>query len=97
MAESGLTELGIIDPGMLTPEKLSSVATGMLDSLLQETKTMLNKQLHAFEYALDILIQDETIDGSRFRKLLVEAGDSEGIEAVRPGKEEENVHSMTLV
>ncbi|GMK42460.1 vesicle-fusing ATPase [Paenibacillus sp. CCS19] len=73
MAECGLTELGIIDPGMLTPEKLSTLASGMLDDLLQQTKSMLQEQLHAFEYALDILVREEVVDGSRFRDLLRES------------------------
>jgi ATP-dependent Zn protease len=73
MAECGLTELGIIDPGMLTPEKLSSLASGMLNELLQQTKLMLQEQIHAFEYALDILVSEEVVDGSRFRDMLREA------------------------
>lgn len=73
MAECGLTELGIIDPGMLTPEKLSSLASGMLEDLLQQTKAMLQEQIHTFEYALDILVREEVVDGSRFRDLLREA------------------------
>ncbi|WP_127530827.1 AAA family ATPase [Paenibacillus kobensis] len=81
MAESGLTELGIIDPGMLTAEKLSGIASGMLESLLEETKQQLNAQLHVFEYALDILVREETVDGSKFRNLLREA-DAPAVSAV---------------
>jgi len=70
MVESGLTELGIVDPGMLTPEMFSRVARDMLDRLMERTKSLLAERRDVFERSLDILMREETLDGDTFREFM---------------------------
>jgi ATP-dependent metalloprotease FtsH len=70
MAESGLTELGIVDPGMLSPETFSRVARDMLDRLMEKTKALLAERRDVFERSLDILMREETLSGDAFRGFL---------------------------
>ncbi|TYP77718.1 AAA family ATPase [Paenibacillus methanolicus] len=70
MVESGLTEMGIVDNSMMTPDKWAHVNAAILDELMNRVKLMLNEQRHVFLQSLDVLILEETIDGDRFRSLL---------------------------
>lgn len=70
MVESGLTELGIIDGSMMTPDRWASISSTMLDQLMERTKAMLLKQRNVFLGSLDILLKEETLSGEGFRKLL---------------------------
>ncbi|MUT65438.1 AAA family ATPase [Paenibacillus sp. NEAU-GSW1] len=70
MVESGLTELGIIDANMMTPEVWAKVNRSILDDLMARTKGMLEERRQVFMDALDIVIREETISGDNFRELL---------------------------
>jgi len=70
MAESGLTELGIVDPGMLTPETFSRVARDLLDRLMEKTKVCLAERRDVFERSLELLMREETLSGDVFREFL---------------------------
>jgi len=70
MAESGLTELGIVDQGMVTTETFSRVARDMLDRLMEKTKACLAERREVFERSLELLMREETLSGDAFREFL---------------------------
>jgi len=70
MVECGLTDLGIIDPSMITPEGWQKVTAGLLDGLMEKTKALLEGRRIVFEESLDILLKEETLSGEQFRTLL---------------------------
>ncbi|CAM3127503.1 AAA family ATPase [Paenibacillus lupini] len=70
MVESGLTELGIIDANMMTPDKWASITSSILDELMVKTKAMLEARKEVFTESLDVLIREETLSGDEFRTLL---------------------------
>ncbi|MBJ6363574.1 AAA family ATPase [Paenibacillus sp. GCM10012307] len=69
MVESGLTELGIIDGSMMTPDSWAKISSSVLDKLMDRTKSMLLERRHVFLSSLDILIHEETLSGERFRNI----------------------------
>ncbi|MFD1955689.1 AAA family ATPase [Paenibacillus thailandensis] len=70
MVESGLTELGIIDAQMMTPDGWAKVTRSILDELMERTKSMLEAKREVFVSALDVVIREETLTGDEFRRLL---------------------------
>lgn len=70
MVESGLTELGIIDANMMTPDKWANITRSILDELMAKTKEMLEAKREVFTQSLDVLIKEETLNGDDFRALL---------------------------
>ncbi|XEC92705.1 AAA family ATPase [Paenibacillus tarimensis] len=70
MVESGLTELGIIDGSMMTPDAWAKISASTLDQLMERTKSMLSEYRNVFLQSLEILITEETLSGDRFRELL---------------------------
>jgi len=70
MAESGLTELGIVDGSMITPEALTRVSGTILDGLMARTKTLLEERRPVFERSLAILMKEETLSGADFRDIM---------------------------
>ncbi|GBG11986.1 ATPase [Paenibacillus sp. MY03] len=70
LVESGLTDAGIIDASMMTPDKWSAVTNGILDDLMGRTKELLNSRQEVFGQALQTLLDEENVDGERFRDLL---------------------------
>lgn len=82
MVASGLTELGIIDDSMMTPEKWASVNGKVLDELMARIKTMLDDSRAVFHACLDVLVREETLSGDRFRKLLGEISEDVSVAAV---------------
>lgn len=73
MVECGLTELGIIDQSMMTPDKWASITRTILDELMIRVKSMLEGQRDVFTSSLDVLTSEETLSGERFRQLLADA------------------------
>ncbi|BBH20947.1 microtubule-severing ATPase [Paenibacillus baekrokdamisoli] len=84
MVESGLTDLGIIDSSMMTPDKWAGVNHTILEELMGKVKQMLGEHKEVFLRSLDVLIAEETLGGDRFRSLL---GDT----AARPNFELQTV------
>jgi ATP-dependent Zn protease len=70
MVESGLTELGITDSSMMTPDKWAIVNSSILDELMSRVKVMLGEQKEVFLRSLEVLKTEETLSGDRFRTLL---------------------------
>ncbi|MGO4107522.1 AAA family ATPase [Paenibacillus sp. YAF4_2] len=70
MVESGLTELGIIDANMMTPDKWANITSSILNELMMKTKAMLEARKEVFTQSLDVLIREETLSGDEFRTLL---------------------------
>ncbi|CAM4216971.1 AAA family ATPase [Paenibacillus tarimensis] len=70
MAESGLTEMGIVDRNMVTPEALSKVSGRILDDLMERTRRLLESYRPVFDGSLAILLKDETLSGDQFRVLM---------------------------
>lgn len=70
MVECGLTDLGIIDSSMITPEGWQKVTAGLLDGLMAKTKAILDEHRSVFEESLDILMTEETLGGDAFRAML---------------------------
>ncbi|MFC4777608.1 AAA family ATPase [Paenibacillus sp. GCM10023252] len=79
MVESGLTELGIIDNHMMTPDSWAKVNKSILDELMLRTKGLLQAQRDVFLRSLDILVKEETLSGEQFRKLISEAGSLQSV------------------
>jgi cell division protease FtsH len=75
MVESGLTELGIVDNSMMTPDKWAAVNDAILSELMNRVKMLLGERKDVFLRSLDVLIVEETIGGDRFRELLGADGD----------------------
>ncbi|GLX68934.1 AAA family ATPase [Paenibacillus glycanilyticus] len=76
MVESGLTELGIIDANMMTPDKWANITRTILDELMAQTKAMLEAKRDVFTQSLDVLIREETLGGDDFRALLAQLSQS---------------------
>ncbi|UVI32436.1 AAA family ATPase [Paenibacillus spongiae] len=74
MVESGLTEMGIVDNSMMTPDKWAHVNGEILDGLFDRVRQLLDEQRVVFEKSLDVLVREETLGGDRFRELLASAG-----------------------
>ncbi len=72
LAESGMTELGIVDQSMITPDSWAKVSNSILDQLMVETKQLLLEKRVLFDRIFDVLICEETLNGNEFRKLLSE-------------------------
>lgn len=70
LVESGLTELGIIDSKMMTPDSWAAINRSILDELMLRTKSMLESKRNVFLQALEVVIREETISGKDFRDLL---------------------------
>ncbi|MBD2845119.1 AAA family ATPase [Paenibacillus sp. IB182496] len=70
MVESGLTELGIVDGSMMTPDGWARVNSTTLDLLMQRVKELLDGYRPVFIEALEVLIAEETLSGEQFRELL---------------------------
>ncbi|MFS0722606.1 AAA family ATPase [Paenibacillus sp. 1P07SE] len=72
MVESGLTELGIVDSSMMTPDSWAKISSSMLEGLMDRTKSVLQGHRQLFLRSLDILLAEETLSGDRFRELMRE-------------------------
>jgi len=70
MVESGLTDLGIIESGMMTPDRWADINRTILDDLMNRTRDMLSQRREVFTKSLSILIREETLSGEQFRQLL---------------------------
>ncbi|MHA7963463.1 AAA family ATPase [Paenibacillus sp. CAU 1782] len=70
LVECGLTELGIIDSTMMTPDRWAKITSSILDGLMAETKERLERHRDVFQSSLPELLKEESLDGSRFRELL---------------------------
>ncbi|MGN7455753.1 AAA family ATPase [Paenibacillus pasadenensis] len=72
MVECGLTEAGIVEDRMLTPDRWAQITGGVLEGLMARTKELLGSRRPLFEHSLAILIEKETLGGEQFRELLRE-------------------------
>ncbi len=70
LVECGLTELGIIDSTMMTPDRWAEITSSILDGLMAETKERLERHRDVFQLSLPELMKEESLNGSRFRELL---------------------------
>lgn len=73
MVESGLTSQGIINASMMTADRWSIISNEVLNDCLQKTKQHLTVHIDIFEQALPILLDEEYINGDKFRSLLHES------------------------
>ncbi|SDR79351.1 ATP-dependent metalloprotease FtsH [Paenibacillaceae bacterium GAS479] len=72
MVECGLTEVGIIEDRMMTPDRWANISGSVLDELMRRTKEMLASRRELFQHCLSILIDKETLGGEQFRVLIQE-------------------------
>lgn len=70
LVESGLTELGIIDASMMTPDGWANISRSILDELMSETKATLERNRSVFKQSLQTLLNEEVLSGEEFRELL---------------------------
>ncbi|NDI34398.1 AAA family ATPase [Chengkuizengella sediminis] len=70
MIYSGLTELGIVNQDMVTKEDLLKTSKGILDDLTIKTRADLDHYKPVFEQSLQILIDEEVLNGNQFRELM---------------------------
>lgn len=75
MVESGLTELGIVNESMMTPDKWASVSNNILNHLMSRVKQLLEERKEVFIRSLEVLTAEETLGGQQFRDLLHKSGD----------------------
>jgi cell division protease FtsH len=70
MIDAGLTDLGIVDSKMLTKEEYGKANSDILERLTKSTRDLLDSKRPVFGQSLDILKQEETLSGNRFRDIL---------------------------
>jgi ATP-dependent metalloprotease FtsH len=70
MIESGLTNLGIVHERMLSRDDWRKENNRILDELIERTRSLLEARRAVFAAALDVLIREETLSGTQFRRLL---------------------------
>ncbi|MEF2245002.1 AAA family ATPase [Paenibacillus sp. IITD108] len=70
LVESGLTELGIIDASMMTPDGWATISRKILDEQMAETKSSLLKHKQVIDDSMSVLMCEETLNGNEFRALL---------------------------
>lgn len=69
LIDAGLSSLGIVDVNLLNKETLHEEINRILNDLFQKTELLLKQHHPLFERALDILLQEEQLSGSDFRRL----------------------------
>ncbi len=70
LVESGLTDVGIVNGSMMTPDSWSKITKSLLDELMMQTKSQLDQRRSVFNHSLETLIQEEVLSGDAFRQLL---------------------------
>jgi ATP-dependent metalloprotease FtsH len=73
LIETGLSDLGIIDPEWINKEKMQDESTRILNALQKETYNLLARYRKLFDACLQVLLQEETLSGDQFRKMMKEA------------------------
>lgn len=70
MIDCGLSDLGIVKIEMMTKTMLQKEIQCIFDRLLEKTKAILIPRQPVFYQSLDILFEEEVLNGTRFRELL---------------------------
>jgi len=70
MIEAGMSSLGIVHPEALTKAEWSRESAAILNGLAERARRLLEANRAAFDRALEVLIREETISGSRLRELM---------------------------
>ncbi|SFJ69216.1 AAA family ATPase [Thermoflavimicrobium dichotomicum] len=70
LIESGLSELGIVNPDLIGKDKIQDEALRILEQLYKETLKQLFQYRWIFADCLKILLQDEVLSGDQFRKMM---------------------------
>jgi cell division protease FtsH len=70
MVETGLSDLGIVDPGLIDAGEMHQEVRNILGRLFDETLQELKRIRPAFDEMLQRLLQEEQLSGDDFRKLL---------------------------
>jgi cell division protease FtsH len=73
LIETGLSDLGIIDPDWINKEKMQDESTRILNALQKETYDLLAQYRKLFDACLQVLLQEETLSGDQFRKMMKDA------------------------
>ncbi|MCS1351032.1 AAA family ATPase [Mechercharimyces sp. CAU 1602] len=73
LIESGLSELGIINPDWIEKSSLQAEASRILSSLEERTIHQIEQHRHVLERGLYLLLKDEVLQGDHFRQLLAQA------------------------
>ncbi|RAL20808.1 hypothetical protein [Thermoflavimicrobium daqui] len=68
LIETGLSDLGIIDPELMDKEKLQTEMSKQLQHLFKRTSELLFQYRSLFMECLYMLLQEETLSGEEFRK-----------------------------
>lgn len=71
MVEAGLTNEGIINSHMMTPDRWNKISNEILDDLLLRTKDTLESNFQVFEKMLPLLLEDEFVSGDNFRRIFI--------------------------
>ncbi len=70
LIESGLSDLGIINPDLISKELMQKEAAKILKDLDQQALQLIAKYRSVIEKSLDILLQEEFLSGKQFRQLI---------------------------
>jgi cell division protease FtsH len=70
IVETGMSRLGLIDPQLISKEKVHEEISRLLNDLFEETYECLKTARSLFEPCLHILLKEETLSGEQFRDLV---------------------------
>lgn len=72
MIDCGLSDLGIVKLDMVGKEQIRLESNRILEHLLERTRNLLENNKQVFKKGLEILINEEVLNGGQFRKMLME-------------------------
>lgn len=70
LVQSGLSDLGIIDPELISNDQLHEATKRMLNELYAKTEQQLNQYRPLFDECTEILLTEEVLSGDQFRQLI---------------------------
>jgi cell division protease FtsH len=70
LIQTGLSDLGIVDPELVSKEQMHEEAVRILKELEERTSRILSEYRRAMEQSLQTLLSEEVLSGEEFRRLL---------------------------
>lgn len=70
LIRTGLSDLGIVDPELMSKEKMHEESLRILKELEERTSRILSSHRRVMEQSLEILLSEEVLSGDEFRRLL---------------------------
>ncbi|MFS8514891.1 MAG: ATPase, partial [Planifilum fulgidum] len=70
LIRTGLSDLGIVDPELMSKEKRHEESPRILKEREERTSRILSSHRRVMEQSLEILLSEEVLSGDEFRRLL---------------------------